>query len=136
MIFKCLSIRQPWAEFIVSGQRGMEIRGWYTSYRGVILVHSPLKVDKKECERFSVNPKATGVIVGFVSLVEIRRLSARDWKLSRPYHMEKGDRPYGDDTYGWYLAHPKKFTESIPFKGKLGLFNITDQDLPPINFGF
>lgn len=134
MIFKCLSIRQPWAELIVSGQRGMEIRSWYTSYRGIILIHASLKTDKKGCERFSMDAKVTGAIMGFVSILEIKKLSAREWKLTRPYHLEAGNRPYGSETYGWRLANPKKFADPVPWKGRLGLFDIDKTALPPLDW--
>ena len=40
----CLSIKQPWAEFILSGAKPVENRVWSTSYRGPILIHAGLKI--------------------------------------------------------------------------------------------
>lgn len=37
---KALSIRQPWAWFIVHGGKRVENRSWKTDYRGPVLIHA------------------------------------------------------------------------------------------------
>jgi hypothetical protein len=37
---KALTIRQPWAWLIVSGQKDIENRTWKTNYRGPLLIHA------------------------------------------------------------------------------------------------
>ncbi len=37
---KTLSIKQPFAELVVSGRKSIEIRSWATNYRGEFLVHA------------------------------------------------------------------------------------------------
>jgi hypothetical protein len=41
---KCLSVRQPYAELIVSGRKTMERRNWNTGYRGRFVVHADRKL--------------------------------------------------------------------------------------------
>ena len=43
---KTLSIRQPWAYLIASGQKDIENRTWKTSFRGKFLIHAGKKLDK------------------------------------------------------------------------------------------
>jgi hypothetical protein len=44
---KTLSIRQPWAQLIVTGKKDIENRSRRTHYRGRILVHAPKKIDDR-----------------------------------------------------------------------------------------
>ncbi|HTV55212.1 MAG TPA: ASCH domain-containing protein, partial [Terriglobia bacterium] len=44
---KALSIRQPWAWLIVNGFKPIENRSWNTNFRGRILIHASLKVDRE-----------------------------------------------------------------------------------------
>jgi hypothetical protein len=43
---KALSVKQPWADLIASGQKTIETRNWYTPYRGNILICSSKEPDK------------------------------------------------------------------------------------------
>jgi hypothetical protein len=40
---KALSIWQPWAHLLATGEKLYETRNWSTSYRGRILIHPPPK---------------------------------------------------------------------------------------------
>jgi ASCH domain-containing protein len=42
---KAISIRQPWAHFIVKGYKDIENRTWKTNYRGPILIHAGVNVE-------------------------------------------------------------------------------------------
>jgi hypothetical protein len=46
---KILSIRQPWAYLITRGSKNIENRSWPTNYRGPVLIHASLKIDKQPC---------------------------------------------------------------------------------------
>jgi ASC-1-like (ASCH) protein len=60
MMAKCLSIRQPYAELIVSGKKTIELTSWDTEFRGEFQVHASKAIDKEVCglhniETFSLN---------------------------------------------------------------------------------
>jgi len=42
-----ISIRQPWAEFVVGGRKKIENRTWKSNYRGVLLIHASQREDTK-----------------------------------------------------------------------------------------
>lgn len=42
---KALSLWQPWASFIVWGEKANETRGWSTTYRGEVAIHAAKKWD-------------------------------------------------------------------------------------------
>jgi len=49
---KVITIKQPWATLIAEGIKEYEFRTWNTKYRGEILIHAGLGVDKEALERF------------------------------------------------------------------------------------
>ena len=40
---KALTIWQPWASLLVSGQKKYETRSWATAYRGPIAIHAAMR---------------------------------------------------------------------------------------------
>jgi len=52
---KCLSLRQPYAELIVSGRKTIELRKWNTRFRGEFLVHASKAIDKEACKLHGIN---------------------------------------------------------------------------------
>ena len=50
---KVLTIREPWASLIVNGYKEYEFRSWKTNYRGKILIHSGLQIEKDMVDRFN-----------------------------------------------------------------------------------
>ncbi|MDO8500185.1 MAG: ASCH domain-containing protein [bacterium] len=126
---KAISIHQPWADLITNGKRPLEVRKWKTHYRGPLIIHASLTVEKEECSRLVVTPSATGALIGVVELQSVLILSEKDWEDLRPLHLETGPRPYGNKTFGWVLRRPRKFVKPIPFRGSLCFFTIPDSIL-------
>ncbi|MDO8537145.1 MAG: Ada metal-binding domain-containing protein [bacterium] len=131
---KCLSVHQPWADLEADGIRSLEIRCWSTNYRGPLLIHAGLKIEKKECERLGRNPGATGAIIGIVDLVGIKQVSAKEWEDLRSLHLEAGLRCYEERTFAWVFANAQRFPEPIPLRGILGLFDVPDELIPKPKF--
>ncbi len=44
---KCLSLKQPFAELLVSGKKTIELRKWNTKFRGKFLMHDSKNLDKE-----------------------------------------------------------------------------------------
>lgn len=117
-MLKAISIRQPWAWLVVSGQKDIENRSWRTHYRGPLLVHSGMShpdLNEGFCEELEEEhglrklPKVFygGGIIGVVNVVDCVRRSKSPW-------FSPGD-------WGWVLADAR----TLPFrecKGKVGLF--------------
>jgi hypothetical protein len=72
---KILSIRQPWAYLITQGSKDIENRTWPTNYRGPVLVHASLRVDKRDGLAHGLDPSKfqTGGIVGIAEIVDCVR---------------------------------------------------------------
>jgi hypothetical protein len=69
---RILSIRQPWAHLITQGSKSIENRSRPTKYRGPVLIHASLKIDKEACANHHLDPASleTGGIVGIADIVD------------------------------------------------------------------
>jgi hypothetical protein len=121
-----LSIRQPWAWFILHGGKDIENRDWPTKFRGRVLVHASKGMTRDEWEGAwtfahgtGASPKAVeagltrdnierGGIVGSVEIVDCVTESASPWFVGR---------------YGFVLRDPQPLP-FMPWKGQLGFFDI------------
>lgn len=109
---KCLSIKQPHADRIMSGQKIYEIRSWKTKYRGPLLICASGKHDRRYPEAKSLS---LGVSVAKCNLVDVVEFTPK---------MAKGACiDWMPGLYAWVIedAQPVK---QIPVKGQLGLFPV------------
>lgn len=115
---KALSIRQPWADAIIWGDKDVENRSWKTDYRGPVLIHAAKAWGPSEREDLRFVEEVTsnelgeayepflGGIVGKAEIVDCVTEMDSKWFFGR---------------YGFVL----KNAEALPFqpcKGRLGFF--------------
>jgi len=100
---KCLSVKQPWANLIASGQKTIETRTWETDYRGDLVIVS------------SKTPpiEPAGSAVAIVKLVDCRR-------------MQKSDEAaaccdFYPGAFAWVLAGIRRI-RPVPVRGSLGIY--------------
>src|SRR3954462_812857 len=106
-----LSVRQPWAELIVSGRKVMELRNWDTDYRGRMWIHAGRYVDPELDELFSIHNAFRGGGVGVVELVSIESVGPENWESWRKYLLDPG--PFQPGFFAWVLRDPRRVTEPI-----------------------
>lgn len=136
----CLSVRQPWADLIVSGIKDIENRGWPCRCRGLLVIHAGKTWGKDEersysellhiaremgdldRERILIGAKnRLGGLVG--SCVMTDCVHERNW-------FEDGGREFDGEhewfigPYGWRFTQAKFFRRMIPYKGQQGVFSI------------
>ena len=122
---KALTIKEPWATLIIENYKEYEFRSWKTNYRGKILIHSGLSVEKEMLKRFTdYNLNITpGYIIGEADIVDCIKVD----KEFNAYLKNKNPIIYGRsnhvENYAWKLENIKKYDEPIKVKGKLGLWN-------------
>lgn len=127
---KALSILQPWAWLIVTGQKDIENRSWSTHVRGRILVHAGKTYTRATHDDYAVSmlplygitlptyeilKAETGAIVGSVEITDCVRHHTSHWK--------------DCGSWGFVLAKPQS-NKPIPWRGQLGFFDI---DLPELH---
>ena len=122
---KVLTIKQPWAELIVSGYKKYEFRSWKTNYRGKILIHAGMSLEKDMVNRFkdyNLEYKL-GAIIGEATLEDCILVDKEfNEKLRKENPIVYG-RSNHVETYAWKLSNIKKYDKPIEIKGKLGLWN-------------
>ena len=121
---KCLSISQPFADLIISGKKNIELRNWNTKFRGEFLIHAPIKIRAKDCKRLKIKKKlVTGAIVGKATIYDVKKyVSAKEVKVDQKFHFASKD--FFNKKYGFMLKNAKPFRIQIPWKGKLGFFEV------------
>lgn len=115
-----LSIRQPWAELIVSGKKTVEVRSWITEYRGKLWLHAAKASDPNLERVFGLELTFKGGFVGSVLLSTVVPLDSARWELWRPRHLVSGE--YRPGQFGWVLENPIRFQPPISSPGQLNLF--------------
>ena len=122
---KALTIKEPWASLIIEGYKKYEFRSWKTKYRGKILVHAGLSVEKDMLKRFKdykidVKP---GYILGEVTINDCILVDEKFNKELREIDPIVYGRSNHVENYAWKIENVIKYDEPIPCKGKLGLWN-------------
>lgn len=109
MLHKCLSVRQPWASMILSGEKTIEVRTWSTKYRG------PLVICASKSPKISDAP--TGCAVCIVDLIDVRPIT----------HSDAASACCGVDPsreFAWILSSPRLIPSLPPVSGRLGIFEM------------
>lgn len=122
---KVLTIREPWATLIIEGYKKYEFRSWKTNYRGKILIHAGLSLEKNNSKKFeNYNLEySKGEIIGEAELVDCILVD----EIFNEELLKINPVVYGQSNhsmvYAWKLENIKKYETKIPVKGKLGLWN-------------
>ena len=121
---KVLTLKQPWATLISEGLKEYEFRSWNTNYRGKLLIHAGVSIDKEEIKKYNYDyPKSR--IVALVELIDCLKIDDKFNKMIK----DKNSIVYGSkerEGYAWKLRLIKKIDDNKEIKGKLGLWNIED----------
>ncbi len=116
---KTLSLKQPFAELVVSGKKKIELRKWNTKFRGEFLVHASKIPDWNAMKKFGFNDLPRGFIVGKAVLVEVKKYeNKKELEKDKDKHLAEGD--WGN--YGFILKNAEKFAKPIPAKGSLNFW--------------
>jgi len=115
---KVLTLKQPFAELVVSGKKTIELRKWNTNFRGKFLIHSSRIPDKKNMKKFGFENLPNGFIFGKANLVNVKK-----YKTTKEFNKDKNKHLATKDwgTYGFILKNVKRI-KPIPAKGQLNLW--------------
>lgn len=122
---KVLTIKEPWASLIISGYKEYEFRSWKTNYRGKILIHSGLSLERDNALKFkdyNLN-YGRGEIIGEAILTDcipVTKEFEDDLYKINPLVYGKSEHTR---VYAWKLENIVMYEKRIPCKGRLGLWN-------------
>lgn len=108
---KAISIQQPWANMIASGEKTIETRTWSTEYRGEIVIVSSKKPD--------IPP--AGFALAVATLVECRPMSVLDEPAAQCRKTPKA--------VAWVLDNIRRIKKPFPVQGELGVFDLDVTEL-------
>jgi hypothetical protein len=116
-----LSIRQPWAELILRGEKTVELRDWAASYRGPLLIHtgkhfaSGFEGDGQWKDLF------LGGFVGVVTLLAIVPMDRQRWAAWKEQHRDSGT--YQPGYFAWILGEPQRLPHFVRASGQPRIFH-------------
>lgn len=126
---KGLVIRQPFAGLIAKGLKTIEIRSWFTDYRGPIAIVAGKGAYLRTVSRYSPPIMSVrGVMLCVVELHDCRRLQPGDFSAACLKEREAADRGirYGRH-HAWLLRNATQCMWR-PVTGAQGLFRLLPSD--------
>jgi hypothetical protein len=126
---KALSVRLPWAHFIVRGFKPVENRQWWTHYRGPLLIHAAkgmTRFEYEDCmELAAAIAKSTSTTIPLPSFEELERGGVVG-QTRLVDCVTDHDSPWFAGKFGFVL-HDAKPLPFLPYKGQLGFFDVPDE---------
>ena len=115
---KTLSLKQPFAELVVSGKKIIELRNWNTKFRGKFLIHASKIPDSKAMKKFGFDKLPVGMIIGEAELINVKKYE------NEIEHKKDRDKHLADTSWGKYsfLLQNAKRIQPIKANGKLGFW--------------
>ena len=112
---KVLSLKQPFAELVISGKKKIELRKWNTNFRGDFLIHASKIPDEKAMKEFGFDKLPCGCIVGKARLVDVKKYkNEKEYRKDKNLHL--ASNLWGN--CGFILENTKRVKE-IPCNGSL-----------------
>lgn len=122
---KTLTIKEPWATLIVDGYKKYEFRSWKTNYRGKILIHAGMSLERdmlENCKNYNLQC-SKGAIIGEADLVDCILVDDKFNQELKDINSIVYGRSNHVGSYAWKLENIVKYHNPINVKGKLGLWN-------------
>jgi hypothetical protein len=122
---KCLSLKQPFAELLVSGKKPIELRKWNTKFRGKFLIHASKQVDEERASSLNIDHTklSKGAIIGTADLYDVK-----EYKSKAEFVKDK-NKHYADikkfgSKYGFMVRNAYRFRTPKPYPGRLRFFEV------------
>lgn len=118
MKIAAISVKQPYADKIASGEKRIEYRKMLRRYRGPLLIHACKKEPRAKWPRncdYDDPRYVTGMAIGIVRMVDCRYSAKCDdyrWILERPRRIEPF--PMNGNLAIYSIRLPRRVLESLP----------------------
>jgi hypothetical protein len=117
---RAITICQAYPELILTGEKPIENRTWYTSYRGELLIHAGKSKEWLTSEDIARFPLMKfGYVLGVATLVECLHIE-KTWP-ERYRHLQHHEHANGP--YCWLLENVRRLSEPLQVNGAQGLWS-------------
>jgi len=120
-----LSIKQPWVDLILRGEKTIEVRQWRINRRAM-LIHASKTIDWKTAELFGYHDVLSlprGGLLAVAEILEVIEFTRESWLELMPRHRVVHP-PVREPLYGAVLGEIVHLSRKIPCSGKTMLFPI------------
>mgnify|MGYP004472280407 CR=1 FL=1 len=126
---KVITLKQPWASLVAYGYKKYEFRSWKLNYRGPILIHAGLGIDKEAMQKVKDLKLEfpSKKIIGIVSIDDCILLDETISSIiSKENHLVYGNKIRTG--YAWKLSNAKLVNIPESVSGKQGIWNYSFED--------
>ena len=124
---KALSVKQPWAYMIVTGQKTLEVRKRSLKHRGLLVIHASRTIDEVARQYFGFESVElpTGAALGTVCVAAEEQLSGSEMLRRRWEHRCWG--PFLHGSVCLQLTSPTIFQTPTQMLGQLRVFLVPEE---------
>ena len=124
---KALTIAQPYAHLILTGEKRVENRTWNPRHRGLLVIHAGKSREWLDTHSPLPEGMVFGAALGTVTLISVLPITRIEaWRMGRGNCPARQrlilEHEHTEGPWCWILSDPKPFPEPIPCKGALGLW--------------
>ena len=129
---RALTIGEPYASLIMSGEKWVENRTWPTNHRGLLAIHAGKGTQYLDRKQLAAYP--AGCVLGIVELVACTPMPLTVLEGTRLQDIginpdEFCDHEHTEGPWCWILRNPQRYRDPQPAKGKQGLWSWTEPDM-------
>ena len=119
---KALSIRQPWADMITTGEKSLEFRSRPTQHRGKLVICSSNFDEGYTVEIAGVaRPLPLGMMLSVVEIIDCRPVTTEDLNHAGAPSMVGG--------YAWEFSDIVDVLIPAPVLGRVNFFDVPDDQI-------
>ena len=118
---KCLSLKQPYANLLVFGEKTIELRKWNTKFKGEFLIHASKNIDISACERLKMDGDnlTIGVIIGSAFLYDFKEYNDQEeFNKDKQKHFSIVTKYFEGYKYGFF-KNARKFKKINPLSRQI-----------------
>ncbi|MFH1174561.1 MAG: ASCH domain-containing protein [archaeon] len=125
-----LSVRKPYADLILSGEKTIEIRHWNIPKKFTlpftVFVHTGLRVSEDGISLYGEGDLPRGCLVGKITIIGVKKyVSEEEYTRDKDKHRAVSPNYYAEGrTYGFLLKDPVLLDKPVLYKGELGFFKV------------
>lgn len=120
---KALTISQPFASLILSGEKWVENRRWWTDYRGPLAIHAGKGTQYLDREELATYP--TGCVIAVADLVACVNIATplnTEMKAAGITAVQLVSHKHAEGPWCWVLQNVRAVDPVVPYRGAQGLW--------------